>query len=244
MGHNQLTVARLCKDRSDIDIVATQGAYLFSPAHTPVWEKDYDEEFAATLSRKLRALNIRQLVRRVMYHEAAEEWPIGHTPPEVKERRAAELRALEEAEGPTSDEDSASDGDSDATVNDKSGAENGQAALVQTTQPQPLEAGLLLTPPLSAYSPIPTPHRKKRRKISTRDEKEEDPRKTHVTSAAGVDFSEVISKESQEKSRKRRWTDGVSDKGEDREYPVKARKIAAPASKWRQRHQSIPLGAG
>lgn len=161
------------------------------------------------------------------------------TPPEVRERRRAEVRAAEEAWGATSDDASDNDEEGDAVVDGRAGAEKGQAASVRASRPQSPEAGWLPTPPLSAHSPRPAPHGKKRRRISTgiEEEEEEGPRKTHVTSTARVDSpEEVIPNGSQEKSRKRRRADDVDDKGE---RPIKARKTAAPTSRRRQRHQSI-----
>lgn len=83
---------------------------------------------------------------------------MSHTPPEVKERRAAELRALEEVEGATSDEVSDSDRDGDAA--------DGKAAPDQASRTRPPETRWLPTPPLSAHSSILTPHGKKRRRPS------------------------------------------------------------------------------
>ncbi|KAL9025673.1 MAG: hypothetical protein Q9196_005543, partial [Gyalolechia fulgens] len=100
-----------------LDIVATQGEYLLPRAPTPVFEKPYDEEFATKLAQALSSLvDVVQRVRRVIYHEAADEWPIGYTPPEVKERRRAELRALEALQGSSSSAGSDIDEDDDATA--------------------------------------------------------------------------------------------------------------------------------
>ncbi|KAI1312872.1 hypothetical protein F5Y03DRAFT_202655 [Xylaria venustula] len=80
-----------------LDIVATQGACLAPRGHTPIYTKRDDETFAAQLSLKLRALLIAQACRQIKYGaEAAEEWPIGRTPPEMVEKRKAELDKLEE----------------------------------------------------------------------------------------------------------------------------------------------------
>jgi hypothetical protein len=82
-----------------LDIVATQGAYLVPRAGTPVSQEAYDDQFAAVLNQHLDAVIIEQKYRREMYHGVADEWPMGHTPPEVKEKRKAELKAQEELEG-------------------------------------------------------------------------------------------------------------------------------------------------
>ncbi|KAI4265901.1 MAG: hypothetical protein L6R35_007016 [Caloplaca aegaea] len=244
MGHHQLTVARLCQNR--LDIVATQGEYLVPRAGTPVFEKAYDDEFAAVLARKLKALTIVQLARRVMYRQAADEWPIGHTPPEVKERRRAELKALEELEGATSDEGSDGDEDNDATTDGMTGLDKGQAASGRASRREPRGPCWLPTPPPSAHSPVPTPHGRKRRRVSTRHEEEERPRQTYDTSIAKLDSQEQdIPNGSQRKGRKRRREDDADDDGEeDRERPNKARKTVAPVSRRRQTHQSIRSEAG
>ena len=106
-----------------LDIVATQGVHLIPRTNTPVFKNStHDEEhFAITLSRKLYAIQVEQIVRRVMYRQAADEWPIGHTPPEVKEQYEAEMKAREEqAENSSSkdDDDDDIDGDND-NDNDK-----------------------------------------------------------------------------------------------------------------------------
>ncbi|MCJ1424606.1 hypothetical protein MMC29_002494 [Sticta canariensis] len=200
-----------------LDIVATQGMYLVPQMRTPVFEKDYDEDFAATLARKLKAvISIEQPLRRIMYGPDADEWLAGHTPPEARERYCAEMRAEEEAWDITSDEASDNDEEGDAVVDGRAGAEKGQAASVRASRPQPPEVGWLPTPPLSAHNPRPAPHGKRRRRISTgvEEEEEEGPRKTHVTSTARVDSpEEVIPNGSQEISRKRRRADDVDDKG-------------------------------
>ncbi|KAI0453498.1 hypothetical protein F5B21DRAFT_279136 [Xylaria acuta] len=162
-----------------LDIVATQGEYLVPRMRTPVFEKAYDEEFAAALTRGLNALAVVQSARRNMYHEAADEWPIGHTPPEVKERRRAELRALEELERDLSDENSDSD---------EVGSEKRRAAPGRASRTHPQEVRWLPTPPPSTHSLIPAPHGRKRRRVSTGNEEEERPRKTHVTSTTSFDL--------------------------------------------------------
>ena len=237
-------MARLCQNR--LDIVATQGEYLVPRADTPIFEKAYDEEFAAALARKLKALTIGQIVRRVMYRQAADEWPIGRTPPEVKEHRRAELRALEELEGVTSDGASDSDRDDHATADGSASSEKAQAAPGRAFQPQPQEARWLPTPPLSAHSPIPTLYGRKRRRVSIGDD-EERPRKTDVTSTIRVDFPEEdMPNGSQGKGWKRRRADDTYDEGEgDRKRPNKARKTAtaAPSCRRRQMHQLTRSGA-
>lgn len=97
-----------------LDIIAIQGACLVSRANTPVFQKAHDENFAVTLTRKLNALDVEQIVRKVMYRQAAEEWPIGHTPPETKEQYDAEMKVrIEQADIDLIDD---SNSDNDAKV--------------------------------------------------------------------------------------------------------------------------------
>ncbi|KAK6067270.1 hypothetical protein SCUP515_10242 [Seiridium cupressi] len=76
-----------------LDIVATQGAYLVPRAGTPVCPEAYNDQLVAALKQHLNAVITEQICRRVMYHGAADEWPIGRTPPKVTKRRKAELKA-------------------------------------------------------------------------------------------------------------------------------------------------------
>lgn len=94
-----------------LDIIATQGACLVSRANTSVFQKTHDENFAVTLTRKLNALDVEQIVRKVIYRQTAEEWPIGHTPPEIKEQYDAEMKARIEQADINLIDDSNSDND-------------------------------------------------------------------------------------------------------------------------------------
>jgi hypothetical protein len=76
-----------------LDIIATQGSFLVSPPSTPVFESAEDEKFAATLARKLHALEVEQILKRVMYRQTVDEWLIGHPPSEVKAQYDAEVKA-------------------------------------------------------------------------------------------------------------------------------------------------------
>ena len=89
-----------------LDIVATQGAYLIPRAGTPVSQEAYNDQFAAALKQHLNTVITEQICRSVMYHSAANKWPMGHTPPEVKEKRKAKLKAQEELKGATSNDSS------------------------------------------------------------------------------------------------------------------------------------------
>jgi hypothetical protein len=181
-----------------LDIVATQGAYLVPRAGIPVFQKAYDDQFVAALELHLDAVSTVQICRRVMYHGAADDWPIGRTPPEVKEKRKAELKALEELGGATSDDGSDNDNDDgkdkggndiDATVDP---GETVAAPDRPPRLPTPRRAGWLPTPLLSAESPLTTPHRRKWRRISEEDDEEKErPAKKHVSSAKEVSAEEV-----------------------------------------------------
>ena len=206
--------------------MATQGAYLIPRSHTPVWEKAYDEAFTAALDRKLNAITTVQAARRNAYHEAADEWPIGHTPPEVKERYLAEMRALEAMMDVTSDEDGSGDEADHTNPSGKACVERARLAGKWTLRTRPQEIQVLPTPPPSARSPLPVLQERKRQ----RDKEEEYPRKTRVISTARLDIPEGDKPDgSQVKGRKRRRTDNADDEGErNREHCIKARKTAIP----------------
>ncbi|KAF2807497.1 uncharacterized protein BDZ99DRAFT_80757 [Mytilinidion resinicola] len=161
-----------------LDIVGTQGAFLVPRAGTPVAQEAYDDQFVAALELHLDAVLTEQICRRVMYHDAADDWPIGRTPPEVKEKRKAELKALEELEGATSDDGSDNDDDKDKGGNDIGARVEPGKTVAAPDRPRrprrPRQAGRFPTPPLSAESPLTAPHRRKRRRISEEDDEEKE----------------------------------------------------------------------
>lgn len=118
----------------------------------------------------LDALVVGQTCRSVIYHGAADEWSIGHTPTELKEKRKAELKALEELE--------------DATTSDESDEDNSKH---NASSDRPLRPRRLPIPPMSTASPPSTPHRSKRRWVPEEDEEEKEhlPKK-HVSSAKDI----------------------------------------------------------
>ncbi|KAI1420107.1 hypothetical protein F5Y12DRAFT_774602 [Xylaria sp. FL1777] len=206
-----------------LDIVATQGIYLVPRAGTPVLcPEAYDGQFAATLERHLNALLTVQTYRRAMYHGVADEWPIGRTPPEVKEERKAELKALDELEGVTSDDDGGDNDDGDKNkdkdAKGKGKGGNGGIDVARVGPGKPVTApDWLPTPPPSAESPpLATPHKRKRRRISGEDdddddEKKERPAKKHtsppIQEASDATEDAVTNPNiAQQKSRKRRRT--------------------------------------
>ncbi|KAI1166359.1 hypothetical protein F5B18DRAFT_648793 [Nemania serpens] len=77
-----------------LDVVNTQSADLVSGPPTPHHYKVNVNEFATTLYAKLECL-VRMLeIRRRRYGNAADEWPPGHTPTEIVEKRKAEVEKL------------------------------------------------------------------------------------------------------------------------------------------------------
>jgi hypothetical protein len=216
--------------QSRLDIVATQGAYLVPRPHTPVFEKSYDESFATALDRAFNALNVEQLLRHTMYREAADEWPIGHTPPEVKERRLAELRAMDDMEWATSDEDSGGDEGDDVTPYAKTRVEKAPPAGERAWRTGPQEAHGLPTPPLSTCSPLPMAEERRR----PLDEKEY-PRTTRVIPTASPDIREGDKLDGSEaKGRKRQRADDIDDRNKwNGECPAKAQKTATPRQEKR-----------
>lgn len=77
-----------------LDIVASEGACLILPPSTPIHQEQDVEDFAIALTSRLNSLLYGQEIRRRKYRDAADQWPPGHTPPELVERHAAELKAL------------------------------------------------------------------------------------------------------------------------------------------------------
>ena len=90
-----LTAANISANMQDfLDIVASRGAYLHTCPPTPIHRKQNVGEFATALTSGLNRLLFGQEIRRRKYGDAADEWPPGHTPTELVEKRAAELKAL------------------------------------------------------------------------------------------------------------------------------------------------------
>ncbi|KAF2812791.1 uncharacterized protein BDZ99DRAFT_517107 [Mytilinidion resinicola] len=233
-----------------LDIVATQGAYLVPRAGTPVSQEAYDGQFATALKQHLDAVITEQICRSVMYHGAADEWPMGHTPPEYKEKRKAELKAHEELEGATSDDGSDNDDDDkDKGGNDIDARVGPGKPVAAPDRPQrprrPRQADWLPTPPLSAESPLATPYRRKRRRMSEEDEEEKErPAKKHVSFAQEVSAAaeDAVPNTARQKSRKRRRTLDVGDEEEgDKKRPSKVRVTTTrPSSVWLQRLRPRP----
>jgi len=173
------------------DIVTTQGAYLVPRTGTPVLQKPYDIEFVDKLNMFLDVIVMRQGWRRSMYHSDADEWPIGRTPPELKERRKAELKAMEELWDITSDDSSANNEDKDEGVNgirdDKKKRTGAAPAQLRTLR----QTGGLPSPSLSAEISLATPpYSRKRWRISEEDDEEkEDHARKNVKFAKEVSSS-------------------------------------------------------
>lgn len=223
------------------DVVATQGAYLAPRTNTPVFRDDGYKDFASRLTSNLEGVLIEQECRTNMYHGAADEWAMGHTPPELKEKRKAELEALDALWGITSDDDNAK-----AKASNDIDARVGPGNPAAPEQPQrPHQADWLPTPPLSAKSPLATPRRGKRRRTSTQDEENGRLAKKHISSAQEVSATaeDAAPTTAQQKGQKRRRTLDVDDEqeGEGKERPSKVRvSTAPPSSIWRQRLRAQP----
>ncbi|KAK2731287.1 hypothetical protein FQN57_003533 [Myotisia sp. PD_48] len=192
------------------DVVATQGSYLFPRKGTPVWEKAYDEQFAAQLQLRLYGLYYRQTCRRAIYHNAADEWPIGRTPPEIKEKRNAELEALDALWDITS-EDSNVDNDDNKSGTSVDTTVNLEKPVAEVV------ADCLPTPPLSAEIPLVTPHRRKRRRVSMEDH--EDRVKEHPSQKqasfsenSSISVPDSVPKMARQRGQKRRHTSEKSNK--------------------------------
>ncbi|KAL9014352.1 MAG: hypothetical protein Q9173_001001 [Seirophora scorigena] len=235
----------LTPSKNFLDIVATNGAYLVPRRPTPVFEKTPNEEFAATLYRELHALLVVQKCRRVMYRQAAEEWPIGRTPPEVKEQRDAELRMLLQFEGITSDSSGDSDKGDDAAGGD-AGLEECVVATTDRPYPPP-QARFLPIPPLSADDPLSAPRGRKRRRISGSHKegngKKQRPRKTLPSSATTGHVEIALPNGSQGMSWKRRrtWDD---NEAENLERPIKTYVSATRTSRRLQACRPIQSRVG
>ncbi|CZT10257.1 uncharacterized protein RAG0_14785 [Rhynchosporium agropyri] len=80
----------------DSDIVNSHGVYLITRPRTPVFHGTYNDEFVSTLEDKLNHIITQQIWRRRKYRDAADEWLIGRTPPEIKEKWAAGVEAMTE----------------------------------------------------------------------------------------------------------------------------------------------------
>jgi hypothetical protein len=67
------------------DVVTTQGRHLVSRPSTPIYERSPDLDFLDKLESRLNLALFTQNLRVHQYGKAtAEEWPINHTPPEIK----------------------------------------------------------------------------------------------------------------------------------------------------------------
>lgn len=223
------------------DVVATQGAYLAPCGSTPVLQEADYEKFAIMLKHNLNAVITEQECRTIMYHGAADEWAMGHTPTELKEKRKAELEALDALWGITFDDDNAK-----AKTSNDIDARVGPGNPAAPEQPQrPHQADWLPTPPLSAKSPLATPRRGKRRRTSAQDEENGRLAKKHISSAQEVSATaeDAAPTTAQQKGQKRRRTLDVDDEqeGEGKERPSKVRvSTAPPSSIWRQRLRAQP----
>lgn len=167
-----------------LDIVATQGAYLIHRPTTPVSHKAYDVDFVTTLEKHLNAVVTQQICRYAMYHEAANEWPIGHTPPEVKQRRDTELRRLEELEVTSND---GSDGDDECIIRARS--EPGEIVAASARK---LRSAWLPSPSLSVEDSLTTSGKRKRWTMSEEDDEKMGHVKKHVRTSRKVSAEDLF----------------------------------------------------
>ncbi|KAL9621090.1 MAG: hypothetical protein Q9160_004475 [Pyrenula sp. 1 TL-2023] len=90
----------------DDDIVSTQGAYLVRRPETPIYPSRLD---LYRVDLKVNTLVTLQKWRVQMYGpEDAEEWPVSHTPPEIRQRYWDEQMRAKElfwADTPPEDEE-------------------------------------------------------------------------------------------------------------------------------------------
>lgn len=151
-----------------------------------------------------------------MYGGAADDWPIGRTPPEVQEKRKAQLMALEEFED-------------NSNVNDSNIASRVDSG--ETVPGRPPQTGWLPTP---LESPPTTSHSGKRRRISEGNKQETHTAKTHVSTGKEIATEEVSAiaecgahSAFQRKGRKRRRALNRVDEEEGR--------TTRPGNIWLQR---------
>ncbi|KAF2254138.1 hypothetical protein BU26DRAFT_134186 [Trematosphaeria pertusa] len=211
------------------DIVTTQGAFLGPCLRTPVFENGYDKDFLDRLHRKLELLVMVQGWRTGKYREAADEWPIGRTPPEIKERRAAEMKAQRELW-----DSDCSTGDEDPNViYTRVGPGKTVAAPDRPprrpTPPVPGQADSLPTPALSTESPLNTSHRTKRRRI---------PEEGEEASVTTEDAAPNMLQQKRQK-RQRAFDVGGGEKG-GKERRSKVRVATRTNSTWLERLRPRP----
>ncbi|KAI0182618.1 hypothetical protein EV127DRAFT_487918 [Xylaria flabelliformis] len=149
------------------DIVATQGAYLIPRPRTPVLQQASLDHFAITLRMSLEAA-IGQGGRMAKYHDTADKWSQGYTPPEVEEKHNT-----------TADDGSNNDQDDDSKDKDKDKCGNDMVARVSPGKPvaaldQPRRQHWLFSLLASPEYSVPAPHGRKRRETSGEDEEEKE----------------------------------------------------------------------
>jgi hypothetical protein len=167
-----------------------------------------------------------------MYHGAADEWPMGHTPPELKDKRKAELKVLEELEGATSDDNSDNEDENKDKGGNDSNARVGPGKSAAAAVPN---RPWLPSPPLSAESPLATLHRRKRRRTCEENEEEIECPAQKVFREALPSIDVAVLNAAQKKGWKRRRTVEVCDGKEgDKEWPSKMRSV------WLQRLRPRP----
>jgi hypothetical protein len=196
-----------------LDIVATQGAYLIPRAGTPVHQPTYDKAFAVALKQHLAAVITEQICRSVMYHGAADEWPMGHTPMEIKEQRIAELKAQEELDSAVSDSSGSDNDNCDKLklINVMIGSEWAEVASgrPRTSRKQRQVYGLP-TPPISVEGSLLSAQKRKRPNMSAEDDEERERlAKTHVGLVPDISKHNAARRKSRKRPRAAKEKDSI-----------------------------------
>ncbi|TRX91112.1 hypothetical protein FHL15_008094 [Xylaria flabelliformis] len=149
------------------DIVATQGAYLIPRPRTPVLQQASLDHFAITLRTSLEAA-IEQGGRMAKYHDPADKWGQGYTPPEVEEKHNT-----------TADDGSNNNNDAESKDKDKDKCGNDIDARFNSGKPvaaldQPRRQHWLFSLLASPECSVSAPHGRKRREISGKDDEEKE----------------------------------------------------------------------
>jgi hypothetical protein len=120
-----------------LDIVATKGAYLVTEPNTPLFFTRFDSDyFTAELQRKLKGLLVIQGARENKYgQQAAEEWPISHTPSEMIE---ALIQARFDVDTPPGSDDENTYSTKASPLRDRASPLRDQRALAASRLPHQL----------------------------------------------------------------------------------------------------------
>ncbi|KAK2730945.1 hypothetical protein FQN57_003783 [Myotisia sp. PD_48] len=161
-------------------------------------------------------------------------------PPEIKEKRKAELDALDALWDITS-EDSNIDND-----------DNKSSTLVDTTvnlekAVAEVVAGCLPTPLLSTESPLVTPHRRKRQGVSIEDHEggvKQHPSKKHASFSenSSISVPDSVPKMARQRDQKRQYTSEKGNKVDEDKKQISKKRLTTthPSSVWLGRLRPQP----